>query len=397
MNVLLVDSTREIGGAQRSLLELAVALQAGGTSVHAAVPSGPLAEALRAAGVPVRTLPALRMSRRMHPRALAEALRFVRAILSLSRTVRAVRPDVLHANGLTPALLAVQARQGCPVVWHVRDLSMRVSLVRYLVSRVDCIVGISESVADHLTEVVSSRWLRKVCLVCNGIDVAHYQPGDRAAARRAYGLPADAPLVGMIAHLVPWKRHANFLEIAAAIRAQRPDARFVMVGRDLFQDHPKLCRRLEAQIADAGLGDAIFPIRNLDDVAPLLPALDVLVHPAAVEPFGRVICEAMAAGVPVVAANSAGPSCIVAHGKTGLLATPGETAEFARLALQLLAQPETAQRLAAAARTQVSERFNVTRTASEMAARYSAILQERAREKRRREAEAVRVRDDDDE
>jgi len=375
-----------------------VALKARGVSVHAAVPAGPLSHALRAAGVPLRTIPAVRLRRGLHPRALVEAVRFVGALPALARAIRIVNPDLIHANGLTPTLLAVNVRQRHPVLWHVRDLVMRVSAVHYLSRRVTCIVGISESVAEHLTEMVPSFLLRKVRLIRNGIDTAHFLPGDRAAARRTFELPADAPLVGMVAHLVPWKRHGFFLDIAAAIHRLRPDVRFVIAGRDLFHDHARLRAKLEAQMASTGLSGSITWVRELDDIAPLLPALDVLVHPAGAEPFGRVLCEAMATGIPVVAVNNAGPSGIVTNGQTGYLVPPGDPEIFARQTLRLLNNPENTRAMGVAARQHVVANFDMTRTATEMHALYDEILGRLAREQRRREEDAARLRgrDDDD-
>ena len=389
-----------LGGAQRSLLELAAALQARGLSVHAAVPAGALADALRTAGVPVRIIPSLRLHRSLHPRMLVEIVRFAAALAALARAIRAVRPELIHANGLTTALLAVNIRRHCPVLWHVRDFNMRSSIVRYLSRRVACIVGISEPVEELLAETVPSFQLRKVRLIRNGIDTAHFHPGDRAAARRMFQLPANAPLAGMVAHLVPWKRHGFFLALAAAIHRTRNDVRFVIAGRDLFHDHPRLRSDLETQIAAAGLTGLITWVQDLDDVAPLLPALDVLVHPASAEPFGRVLCEAMAAGIPVVAANSAGPECIVPNGVAGYLAAPGDPESFARQTLLLLNNsPESARQMGAAARSHVLAHFDIARTAEETHALYVEILGHVAREQRlrREEQEERRLRRDEEE
>jgi glycosyltransferase involved in cell wall biosynthesis len=398
MTILLIDSASQLGGAQRSLLELAVALQARGIQVHAAVPAGPLAEGLLAAGVPVRRIPAVRLHRSLHPRMLLEAARFVSALFALVRAVRAVRPEIIHANGLTPALLAIIFRYRRLVVWHVRDLNMRFSAVRYLARRVACMVGISEPVAEHLTEIVPTFQLRKVRLIRNGIDTGHFCPGDRAAARRMFQLPVDAPLVGMAAHLVPWKRHRFFLTLAAAIHQARGDVQFVIAGRDLFRDHPKLRAGLEEKIAASGLSGSLTWVRDLDDLAPLLPALDVLVHPAANEPFGRVLCEAMASGIPVVAATSAGPGCVVPNGVAGHLVHPGDADAFARQALQLINQPDAARRMGAAGRQHVLDKFDVKRTAAELHTLFDKLLAQQARDERRRTEDSSRRlrRDADD-
>lgn len=351
MKVLLVDGVAELGGAQRSLLELAQVLHGRGVELLAAVPQGPLAAALCAAGVPVRQLPALRLHARLSLRTAQELVAVWRARRVLAHLVRDERPDLVHANGILAAAVAVGGgARRVPVVWHLRDLVLRRWLVRWVCRRVAGVLAISEAVAAVVTELVPLSQRSKIRLLRNGVDTAHFRPGERAQARQAFQLPPDLPLVGMLAHLVPWKRHDLFLEVAAAVRRARPEVQFVLAGRDLCRNHPQLRSTLEAQAAVAGLTGALHWVASLDDVAALLPALDVLLHPAADEPFGRVVCEAMAAGIPVVAARRAGPATLVPDGIGGYLVAPDDAEAFGRQVLQVLADPAAARAMGAQAR-----------------------------------------------
>ena len=400
MRVLFIDTAGAMGGAQRSLVELAAALGASGVSCHAAVPAGPLAEALIAAEVPVRRIPAVRLYRGWHWRQVTGLLHLVIGAPMLARAIRATRPDVLHANGLTAALLANAVWQKRPVIWHVRDLNMPFGVVRRVGRRVACVVAISESVDERVSEMMPAFCQGRVRLVHNGIDTRHFQPGDRAAARRVLGLPPDAPLVGMVAHLAPWKRHDQFLEIAARIRATQPGVRFVLAASDPFDDHRTLRARLEAQAASLGLTDALTWLpHDFGDPAILYHALDVLVHPTANEPFGRVLCEAMASERPVVAANSAGPGGIVPTDIAGFLVTPGRIDLFAQQTLRLLGDPGLARRMGAAARQHVLAKFDIARTAGEMQALYADVLARIARAQAQAEVKTYKSghSEDDDE
>jgi glycosyltransferase involved in cell wall biosynthesis len=392
MRVLLVDTAEKIGGAQRSLIELAAALRARGEDLCAAVPPGPLAEALRAGGVAVADLPPVRLQRRPGLPALAGLLRFARAILPLARAIRRAQPDILHANGSTAALLAAQVRGRRPLVWHVRDLALPPAVVRRLAFRVACAAAISESVEERLVQSMPRFRQGCVRLLRNAVDADHFVPGDRAAARRRLGLAADVPLVGMLAHVSPWKRHDHFLAIAERVRSQRPQVRFLIGGRDLFREHARLVRDLQEDIRRRGLQDALDWRTDLDDSAEVLPALDVLVHPTAEEPFGRVLCEAMAAGRPVVAADAAGPSCIVPDGVAGFLVPPGRFDQFAQKVLALLADPALANRMGAAGRQHVLANFAVARLADDALALYRDVLDRRAPDAN----DAVRLPADDD-
>lgn len=367
MTVLFVNHTSLPGGAEHSLVELFRLLPAQGIDPVAVVPHGPLAVTLEAvladALAPgtgrVVTLPlhALRM-----PRTTGDALRTARELagdtVRLRRVMRQVRPAVVHANSAKaawPAALAARSL-GLPCVWHCRDLAPpSSSALMRLCSRV---VAISETVERSLP--VSPKVVR----IVNGIDLAHFDPARHAQAtsRQALGLPADGPLVAMVADLIPWKRHDLFLEAAGHIVRQRPNARFVVAGRDRGE-HPDLAGALRVQAVALGLMDRIRWLGHCPDTAPLYAAADLLLHPAAEEPFGRVVCEALAMGRPVVVAEGGAPADILKGCPgAGRCARAGDAAAFARAALALLALPPTPD-----ARAHIALRYNIRRTATELA------------------------------
>ena len=103
-------------------------------------------------------------------------------------------------------------------------------------------------------------------------------------------------------------------------------------------------------------------------------AFDLLIHPAKGEPFGRVICEAMAAAIPVIAAESAGPASIIESGESGVLVRDGDPLRMAGEALALLADPARAAALAAAGRARVLGRFTVDTVCAQLAKEYRALI-----------------------
>ena len=369
MRILFIDTVSRMGGAQWSLLELAVRFSGQGMEPCAAVPEGPLAEKLRAAGIRVYTLPLFR------PRRTAALTVRVRGIVALFvcawrllGIVRAAKVDLLYANSLAAATLVSLLPFRKPLVWHVRDLNLAPRMAHRAARRAQRIIAASQAIDEHLCELLPRDTLGRIKLVMNGIDTARFAPADRTAARQALGLPVDAPVIGMLAHMVPWKRHDQFLRVAAQVKARHPSARFVLAGQDLFGEHAAWIARLRAQAQKANLESSLLWIDCAEDTAPVIAALDVLVHPPVDEPFGRVLCEAMAMQVPVVAMDKAGPSGIVADGETGLLALPREPNQLAEKTLDLLADPLLARRMGAAGRKRVLAHFNADRTASQAAA-----------------------------
>jgi glycosyltransferase involved in cell wall biosynthesis len=105
-----------------------------------------------------------------------------------------------------------------------------------------------------------------------------------------------------------------------------------------------------------------------------LSAFDLMLHPAKDEPFGRAVCEAMVASVPVIAAESAGPALIIESGVSGILVRGGDPLRMADEALALLDDPARAATLAAAGRARVLSRFTVDHVCEQLAKGYRALI-----------------------
>jgi glycosyltransferase involved in cell wall biosynthesis len=175
---------------------------------------------------------------------------------------------------------------------------------------------------------------------------------------------------------VPWKRHLDFLEALALVRKSLPNTVGLLVGSDLFRQNDGYSKELLARAEYLGL-DA-HNLRVLDqrnDIPELLAASDVLVSPSENEPFGRVLAEAGAAGLPVVASNSGAKAEIIEHGKTGLLVAQNAPEALAAGCLELLRNPAQRLEMGVRARERVSALFDVRRSASEL----TQILIEAAR------------------
>lgn len=373
MRVLWVDLISELGGAQYSLLEVCGGLAACGVEVVAAVPQGPLFERLSAKGIPIFPVSPVRASRRGWG-LFSTAAKLMRAPSTVCQIIRAVKPDIIHANSLPAFLASRKTFSHIPLVWHVRDLRLPVVIARDAAKKASRIIAASEAIDEYLVEILSPSILGRIRVVRNGIDPASAASVSRAAVRQRFGLPAEAPVVGMVAHLIPWKRHDAFVMAAAEIRRQRPDVHFALVGRNLFNEHARWAGQLEKMVDQAGLADVFHWITASDDAAQILPAFDVLLHPALGEPFGRVLCEAMAASVPVIAAESGGPCTIIEQGVSGILVRGGEPIGMAEETLGLLADPARAAALAAAGRTRVLSQFTVAKVCEQLAKEYRALI-----------------------
>lgn len=402
--VLFVSATGELGGAERSLYELLRALPRERLAPALCAPKGPLTELCAAAGVPVYLAPLRRFRRTYRPfRSAAQAAALLRGGRAVAKLVRKHRPAVIHANTDSAALFAWQAarRTGRPFVVHCRDLRPLGLLRRLLSDAAARTIAISAAVEKHLlAEGVPSA---KLALIVNGIDTDRFHGPEereereewagraeragraraRAEARARLGLGAGAPVLISVGALVPWKRHELFIEAVAEVRRRRPDVSALLVGDDLFGDNGEYARFIREQAEtrrksggagregpgrarEAGRGGVLLLGRR-EDVPELLAAADVLVSAGDAEPFGRVLVEAGAAGLPVVSTATGGKPEIVADGETGLL-TAAEPRALARAVLRLLDDPALARRLGDRGRERALACFGIRRTAAEVAA-----------------------------
>lgn len=373
MKILWIDSVSQLGGAQWSLVEVCGELRRQGVEVVVAVPEGPLGSLLHSKGFEVHYISELR-ARRRGLGVFATIMGFLRSPSSLQRILLEVEPDIVHANSLTALLSIGTVRRDLPLFWHVRDLRLPYIAAREGMQRAERIIAISEAVDQELLTMIPSMKRGRMRLIRNGVDLDRFKPGGSVEARRELGLPETGVVVGMIAHLVPWKRHDAFIEMAGVVAKELPEAHFVVVGRDLFGEHRGLSRELREKSESLGLGDRFKWVDDCDKIERILPGFTLLVHPARYEPFGRVVCEALACEVAVVAAESGGPANMLEHGKSGLLVPDGEAEGLAQAVVELIRDEEKRVRLARAGRAMVEEQYSVKRVVRELVQEYRATL-----------------------
>lgn len=363
--VLFVNHVGEISGAENSLLTLVRHLDRRRFRPVAAVPAGALAAALTKLEVPVSVLPTLRLRRPRSPwQWFGRALRLRQWAAKLTVAAEELGCDLVAANSLTAALAAALGPgRRVPLVWHARDLHAPERTVRWLAPRCARIAAISACVADALAGMTSEAPGRTT-LVYNGVDTALFRPErGRETVRAELGIPAEAVVIGTVGQLVPWKRQDLFLEAAARILARVPRSWFLVVGADLFGEHSDYVAELRRLAGSLQLGDRAIFTGYREDIASVMAAMDVMLHPAEDEPLGRAVMEAMSLGVPCVAANACGPAEIIEDGISGILTPPGDAATMAARTMELLGRPGGVQRMGEAAARRITTAFSAERMA----------------------------------
>ena len=329
-----VISTFGLGGMERVALDLADGLRerGGRGMVVALAPDGPMGAVLRAAGVPVFSLP-----RRHRGYDLGLMLR-------LRRLLRQEGVNVVHThNPLALVYGAVAGRLAkCGVVHTKHGINpggqRQVALRRYVGRFVDAFVAVSAAtaiVALAKREIDATR----LEVIPNGIDLRRFtlEAGTRARIRAELGISPDAWVMGTVGRLVPEKDQATLIRASASLLGE--DCRLLLVGDGV---EAAALRELAASLPG---GRFVHFLGARSDVPHLLAAMDVFVLPSLTEGLPLVVLEAMAAALPVVCTPVGGLADVVQPGTSGHLVTVGDV-EGLRVRLEALrADPSGTRRM----------------------------------------------------
>jgi glycosyltransferase involved in cell wall biosynthesis len=193
----------------------------------------------------------------------------------------------------------------------------------------------------------------------------------RGEARRALGLDAGAFVVTGVGRLVPVKGFDLLVDALPALVAAVPETHVVLIG-----DGPERAA-LERRAADLGVGERLHLLGARTDVARCLSATDVLAAPSRNEGMGRVLVEAMALGIPVVAAAVGGIPDVIVDGECGRLVPPDDAAALAAALADLGRDRALASALGAAAVSR-AERFSLAMGERRLLELYEGLVREKA-------------------
>lgn len=371
--VVFVGHAGELSGAEQSLVRLLPYLDVDAHVILAE--HGPLVAALEQIGIPVEVLAmdtrvrSLRRDRisaaRLPPSAAFGAIRYA---MRLRRRLRQLHPDIVHTtSGKAHLYGGVAGRLArVPVVWHLHDRiasdylpQSAVRLVR-LASRLLPAAVVANSLTSRslLPRSVASR-----------TTVAY--PGLGPTTPTSPRLAHDGFCVGIVGRLSPWKGQHVLLD---AFAAAFPDgnATALVIGDALFGE-TEYADGLRRQATQLGVGDRVQFTGHVPDPTPWYSRMDVLVHASTLpEPFGQVVVEGMAAGLPVIATNAGGPTEVITDEIDGLLVAPGNVGELAALLQRLAADAHLRDRLGRAAQRRARD-FTLDRTAAAVMSVYDVV------------------------
>jgi glycosyltransferase involved in cell wall biosynthesis len=385
VKVCHVITILDLGGAQDNTLHTVRGLR---PPFQASLIAGPGGlrddEARRIPGVEVRFERSL--VRPIRP------FRDLRAVAALTRILKGLKPDIVHTHSSKAGIVGRAAARAArvPIVVHsIHGFGFHDGQPAWLRTGLIGLERAAAPLTTHFVAVSRANLERGAALgivaperatvIRSGIHIDAFRAAAsaagtpaRAALRRELGLPAVAPLVGMVACLKPQKAPLDFVDAAARVAAARPEVQFVMVGDG------ELRPAVEARARAVGLEGRLHLLGWRRDVPDLMAALDIVVLTSLWEGLPRVVPEAIAAGRPVVATAVDGTAEILRDGDNALVASPGDKVGIAERIERLLADPMLGSRLVEKARPLLEE-FDIDAMVRAQEALYHRLLEAAAR------------------
>jgi glycosyltransferase involved in cell wall biosynthesis len=346
---------------------------------------GPLVSQLEDCGATVEILPLAERTRNLHRESVGrgvlagpQAAESVAYSVRLAARLRKLRPDIVHTNSLKAALYGgVAARLArIPVVVQINDRIANDYLPESAVKLVQCALRWLPDAIVANSQTTLATTGRAPLLRAGPAKFLIYPPA--AADPPLAGQRGSTLRIGMVGRLGPTKGQHVFVKALAQALPDLDESvggwEAMVVGAALFgEEEERYADDLTRLVADLGLEGRVSFLGFRDDIAGELSRMHILVHASVnPEPFGLVVVEAMAAGLPVIAASPGGPAEVIEDGVTGLLYQAGDVEGLASALRRLAGDPKLREKLGGAAKVRAAE-FSPAMNAANMRKVYRQV------------------------
>ena len=343
MNILQVLPALNVGGVETGTLDLARYLVKHGHKAVVVSSGGELVRELESFGAIHYQLP-------VHKKSI---FTIVKTIPRLVEIIQKEQIDIVHARSRVPAWIAYFASRKTNKVFittcHGYYKKHPFSFVMGWGRRV---IVLSNVIARHMIDDfgVPHERLR---LIPRSVDLEKFKYMSPDKKRK------DEFNVGIIGRLTPIKGHLHFIKAMAYVARSVPRLKIWIIG-DAPHSKEAYKEQIQVLVKRLGLWHCTQFLGNQRDIPAILAHLDLLVLATTThEAFGRVIIEAQACGVPVVASRVGGVIDIIEDQKTGLLVPPSDPASIAQGTIKIFKDIELSRTIAANAYTKVKEKYNI--------------------------------------
>ncbi|MDD5347077.1 MAG: GT4 family glycosyltransferase PelF [Candidatus Omnitrophica bacterium] len=358
MNVLQIVPELHVGGVERGTVDLARCLVQAGHKAVVVSNGGDLVRELEAAGAVHYQLP-------VHKKSLVNIIRMAGELAAI---IRKEEIDIVHARSRAPAWSAYFACRRTKRVFittcHGYYKKHPFSFVMGWGKRV---IVLSNVIARHMIEDFGVPYER-IRLIPRSVDLSRFK---YTAPDKKPGKVFD---VGIIGRLTPLKGHPDFIKAMARVYRQNPSIKLWIVG-DAPSSKDAYKEQLRLLVRRMGLEPVTQFLGNQKDIPGVLSHLDLLVMATTTqEAFGRVIIEAQACGVPVVATAVGGVIDIIENDRTGIIVPPQDPGAMAEAIMRVMKDKDLALSIAENAYARVKERYSLQIMAEKTLAVYAEAL-----------------------
>ncbi len=361
MNILQILPELNVGGVETGTVDFAKYLMAHGHRSVVVSNGGALVDELNKIGCAHYPMP-------VHKKNLFTMISCVRQLVEV---INKEDIQIVHARSRVPAWVAFfacrQTKAVLVTTCHGYYTSHFFSSPMGWGKRV---IAISEVIGRHMVHDfgVPADIVR---IIPRSVDLSKFQ------IKRAEKEPNAPKIITMIGRITPLKGHPYFLKAMSQVVRHMPNVKIQIIGdappkKKSYKDElVMLSKRL-------GLSGHVEFLGNRRDIPQLLAQSDCLVLSTITqEAFGRVILEAQAAGVPVVATKVGGVVEIIDDGKTGLLVMPKDPEGMAKAVIRILQDPQLSSLMVAGSQKRIDERYTIKHMADATIGVYQEVLDSR--------------------
>lgn len=330
--------------------------------VAIAPPAGPLIEALQQRNISHAPLSFFDANGQRRSHADVEG--------DLQRVLPDAGPALVHANSLSMGrrLGRIANSLSIPCTAHLRDI---IRLSAAAIRDLNCnrrLVAVSRATREaHVGQGLEES---RTHVIHNGIDCERFAPRPSTGwLKRELGLPTSAFLIANIGQIGLRKGQTVLAEAAVSAARELPDAHYLLIGErhSAKAESIEFEQQIAATFTAGGLGDHLHHLGYRADIAGLLNEIDLLVHTARQEPLGRVLLEAAAAGVPIIATNVGGTSEILEDGVSACLVPPDNVECLSRALVEMVMDRQRREQFQIAARKRIEQNFTIAQAADSLA------------------------------
>jgi hypothetical protein len=350
-----------IGGGEHSYLDLISRLPEE-CSVIASLPSEDvLSRRSRERGISTMIAPLPHINPAYIPQ-MAKCIGYLRNIC------KAESVNLIYANGSRAAFYGGAVGRLCsiPVIWHCRVSEPEPYLDFILIRMVNRIVANSKATALRF----SSHFRGKIDVVYNGFDLEWLK--EQNVIKPALFKDGWISIL-VVARVSRWKRHDLILSAFEKIAIVEKNAHLICIGE---KDHsePAWWNELQEKTKNSPFSARIHWVGAVEDVRPWYRAASIFVLSSVNEPFGRVIVEAMACGVPVITTRSGGIPEIITHLQSGMLVPENDSAAISEAIMKILHDESLTKRIIGEGLKQ-AERFSMDSHIEQMVKVFNDVME----------------------